>query len=100
MVPGELCRERIVDARAAASGLTIDGDRNANARAAYRNSALGVPGCDGARKSGSIFRIIHAFGSVGAKIAHLVTLIPKPRGKLVLEDITSMVGGKSDAHGR
>ncbi len=99
MLAGQLGRQRIVDAGAAASRLAVDGDGNADARAAHGDSALGLTGCDRAGELRAIFGIIDAFGAVGAEVGHVMTLLAKPRGKLVLEQVSGMVGGEGDAHG-
>ena len=46
MLAGERGRQRLVDPRAAACGVAVDGDRNADARAAHGDAALGLAGRD------------------------------------------------------
>ncbi len=45
-------------------------------------------------------RVIDAFGTVGAEVDHIVSGLAQPGGELVFQDISGMVGGKGDAHGR
>ena len=98
MLAGKLSRKWIVDAGAAAFGFTIDGNRNADPRSADSNAALGLTNGDGASKPSAIFRVIHAFRRVRSKIADLMPLLGKPAGQLVLEEVTGMIGGESNAH--
>jgi hypothetical protein len=98
MLAGKLGRKWIVDAGAAAFGFTIDGNGNADPRSADSNAALGLTNGDGAGKPSAIFRVIHAFRRIRSKIAHLMPLLGKPAGQLVLEEVSGMIGGKSNAH--
>ena len=51
MLAGQRCRQRVVDPRAAAGRVAVDGDRNADARAADGDPALGVAGWRSPRAS-------------------------------------------------
>ena len=72
-------------ARAAARGVAVDRDRNADARAADGDPALGLAGGDGVGELGSKLRIIDAFRAVGAEVDDLVAGLAQPGGKLVLQ---------------
>ena len=50
-----------------------------------------------ARRSAEL-RIIDAFGTIGAKVAHVMSLLAEPMGELVLQEIAGMIGGEGDAH--
>jgi hypothetical protein len=99
MFAGELRGERVVDAGAAASRLAIDRDGNADARASYGHSALGVPRGNRSSEKRSVLRIIDAFRGIGPEVDDLVALLAQPSRELVLEGKPGMVGGKGDAHG-
>ena len=69
VLAGELRRQRIVDPRAAARGIAVDGDRDADARAADRDSALGVAAAIASASFRAEIGIIDALGAVGAEVA-------------------------------
>ena len=98
VLAGKLRGERIVDAGAAAFEIAVDGDRNADARAAYSDPALGFAEPDDRTELRALGRVIDAVGTVGAEVGHLMTLLAQPTHKLVLQGVTGMVGGKSDVH--
>ena len=91
-------RERLADPRAAALRLAINRDRNADAGAADSDPALCLAGRDRLCQLAAESGIVDAFGPVGAKIAHLVTLLGEPPDELVLEEVAGMIGGEGDAH--
>jgi hypothetical protein len=84
--------------RAAAGGVAIGGDRNADSRPANGDSAISSPIGERFGEHGSIAGIIDAFGTVGSKILDLVTLLDQPARELVLQDVSGMVSGKGNAH--
>jgi hypothetical protein len=98
MLAGELGGERIVDPCAAAARLAIHRDRNADSGAAHSNPALRLAQGDGFGDPSAIFRVIDALEPVRPQVRDLMPLVAKPTDKLVLQQITSMIGGKSDAH--
>ena len=98
MLARELGGEGIVHARASALGVAVHRDGNADPRAADGDSALGFPGGHRLCERGTEFRIIDAFRPVRAEVADLVTLLSQPADDLILEEVTGMVGGESDAH--
>ena len=98
MLAGELGRKRVVNPGATALGVTVDRDRDSDTGAANRDPAIGVPGGDRARQPGSIFRVIDAFGTIGAQVGHLMALFAQPAGEFVFELVARMIGGESNAH--
>ena len=96
---GKLGRKRIVDARAAALGFTVDRDRNPDPRAADGHPAFGVARCDRLGELASKLRIIDTFRTVCPEVRDVVTLLAQPACKLVLEGVAGMVGGEGDAQG-
>ena len=99
MLSRESCRQRVVDACAAALGFAVDGDGDADAGAAYGDPALRIAGRHGAGEASAIFGIVDAFGAVRAKVDYLMTLLAQPAGELILEDVASVIGGEGNAHG-
>ena len=99
MLAGEGGGDRLVDPRAAALGVAVDGDRDADARAADGDAALGRAGRDGVRQPSAEIGIIDAFGVVGAEVADVIAKLAEPHRQLALEGETGMVGSKGDAHG-
>ena len=99
MLAGKLGGQRIVDPGAAAGRIAVDRNRNAYPRSANGDSAVRAAGGNDARQLCALNRIIDAFGSVGSQVAHFVAQLGKPVGELVLEEISGMIGGKSDTHG-
>jgi hypothetical protein len=98
MLTGQLGGKGIGDPRAAAGGIAVDRDRNADPRAADDNPALCRATGHGVGQSGAKLRIIDAFRPVGTEVHDLMSGVPQPGGKLILQDISGMVGGKGDAH--
>src|SRR5205085_7536677 len=94
----QLGGEGFADPGAAAAGLAIDGDRDADARATDGDPALGLTRCHRARELAAELGIIDAFGAVCAEVAHIMALVAQPRRELILEQVPGMIGGKSDAH--
>ena len=72
---GKAGGQALGDERATASGVAVDGDGDADARAAHRDSALGLAGGNGARELGPEQGIIDAFGAVGAKVEDGMALL-------------------------
>src|SRR6476620_7981053 len=85
MLAGELGRKRVVNPGATALGVTVDRDRNSDTGAANR---------DRARQPGSKFRVIDAFGTIGAQVGHLMTLFAQPADEFVFELVAGMIGGE------
>src|SRR4051794_8872447 len=90
--------ERFAHPCAAAAGLAIDSDRNADPRAADGDSALRLTRCHSVRELAAELGIIDAFGTVCAEVAHVMALVAQPPHELILEQVPGMIGGKSDAH--
>ncbi len=61
--------------------------------------ALSFTRCDRIGHSRAIFGIIDALRTVGPEVGDVVSLLREPSGKLILQEVTSMIGGESDAHG-
>ena len=98
MLSGKLRRNRIVDARAAALGLPIDGNRNADPGAAHGDPSLRLSCSDSLGQPATVFGIVHALRAIGPKVGHLVPLSLQPADELVLEQISGVISGEGDAH--
>ena len=99
MLPGERCRKRLGDLGAAAGGVAVGGDGDADARTADADPAFGPAVCQRFGEQRSVTRVIDAFMAVGAEVEQLVTLLGEPGRQLVLEVDAGMVGGEDYAHG-
>jgi hypothetical protein len=92
-------RKRLVDPRAAARRVAVDGDGDAEAGAAYGDPALSAAAWNLLSQLRAILRIVHALRTVGAEVSNFVAGFPQPAREFVFQLIPGMVGGKGDAHG-
>jgi hypothetical protein len=95
----ELGRKRFAHQGAAHGRVAVDGDGNADARAAQRNAALGFAGGHGAGQLVAIVGVVDAVGVVGAKVGHIMAQLAQPLDEIGLERQGGVIGSNGDAHG-
>src|SRR3546814_3778629 len=88
----QLRRQRLGHERAAARGVAIDRDRNADPRSAQRDAAFGAAARDRFGQAVSVIGIIDAVRAVGAEVGDLVPLAAQPVGEQRLPFIGGMIG--------
>lgn len=92
VLAGEGRGKRLGDLRAAARGIAVCGNGDADARSADDDSALGSTVGERFGQQGTEPRVIDAFGTVCAEVDDLVTVVPEPVRELVLHLVAGMIG--------
>jgi hypothetical protein len=99
MLARKRCRERLGNQGATERGVTVDRNRNPDARSAQGDAALGSAGGHGIGQLEAEIGVIDACVTIGAKIEDLMPLFGEPRGKDGLKREGGMIGGNGDAQG-